>query len=109
MAVIELNLIILHRALVIFHRTLVLQDQLFLVSDDLLCNGVSSQCGAVASEVQLRLREHILVAFQNSLRLQKRRAVWTWIDVNKRVTLLYNLTLFKGHANNLPIYLTGDR
>ncbi len=93
MAVVDLNLVKLHRSLVVFYRALVLQHKLFLVVQDLLRNGVARPRGAVAFKVHLRLGEHILVSLQRPLRLQKRRAVRTRIDVDQRIALLYPLTL----------------
>ena len=92
-AVVDLNLVKLHRSLVVLYGALVLQHELFLVVQDLLCNGVARPRGAVAFQVHLRLGEQILVSLQRALRLQERRAVRTRIDVNQRIALLYQLTL----------------
>ena len=87
MAIVDLNLVILHRSLVVFYRALVLQHELFLVIQDLLCNGVARPRGTVALEVHPRLGEQILVPFQRPLRLQKRRAVRARIDVDQGIAL----------------------
>ena len=88
MAEVDLHLVVLHRALIVLDRALVLQHQLFLVVQDLLGDGVAPPGGAVALEVHLRLREHILVALQRPLRLQQRGAVGTRIDIDQRIALL---------------------
>ena len=87
MAEVDLNLVVLHRSLVVFYRALVLQHELFLVIQDLLCNGVARPRGTVAFQVHLCLGEQILVSLQRPLRLQKRGAVRTRIDIHQRIAL----------------------
>ena len=109
MAVVDLNLVVLHRSLVVLYRALVLQHELFLVIQDLLRDGVARPRGAVAFQVHLCLGEHIFVSLQRPLRLQKRCAVRTRIDVNQRIALTYPLTLREMHGNDQAIHLAGDR
>ena len=109
MAVVDLNLVILHRSLVVFYCALVLQHKLFLVIQDLLCDGVARPRGTVAFKVHLCLGEHVLVSLQRALRLQKRGAVWTRIDVNQRIALTYQLTLRIVHGDDQAIHLAGNR
>ena len=107
--ILDLNLVILHRSLVVFYGALVLQHQLFLVIQDLLCDGVARPRGTVAFKVHLCLREHILVSLQRALRLQKRGAVRTRIDVNQRIALLYQLPSCIVHGDDQAIHLAGNR
>ena len=69
MAVVDLNLVKLHRSLVVFYCALVLKYKLFLVIQDLLCNAVACPRGTVAFKIHLCLGEQILVSLQRPLRL----------------------------------------
>ncbi len=71
MAVVDLNLVKLHRSLIVFYCALILQHKLFLVVQQLLLDRVARPCGTVAFNIHLRLCEHVLVALERSLRLQK--------------------------------------
>ena len=86
-AVVDLQLVELHGALIVLDRALVLQHQLLLVVDRLLRDGVACQGGAVARQIHLRLREHVLVALEHALRLQQRGAVGARIDLDQRIAL----------------------
>ena len=90
----------MHRSLVVFYCTLVLQHKLFLVIQDLLGDGVACPRGTVTFQVHLCLGEQILVSLQRPLRLQKRGAVRTRIDINQRIALTYPLTLRILHGND---------
>ncbi len=70
----------------------------------LLAHGV-----AVALQVHLRLRQHVLVAIEGPLRLQKRRAVRAGIDIHQRIALLHPLPFREMDGHHQPIHLAGDR
>src|ERR1035437_3640208 len=108
-AVVNLNLVELHRPLVVLYCALVLQHKLFFVIHDLLCNRVASQCGAIAFQVHLCLGEQIFVSLQRPLRLQKRCAVGARVDVNQWIALAHQLTFLKVHSDDQAIHLAGDR
>src|SRR5579862_9906716 len=108
MAVVDLNLVKLHRSLVVFYNAIILEYELFLVIQDLLGNGVACPRGAVSFKVQLCLGEQILVSLQRTLGLQKQRAVRTRIDFNQRITLTDPLTLRILNGNDKSIHLAGN-
>ena len=109
MAVVDLDLVELHRSLVVFYRALLLQHELFLVIHDLLCNGVACPRCTVAFKVHPCLGEQILVSLQGPLRLQERCAVRAGIDVDQRIAFTYPLTLLVLHGDDEAVHLTGNQ
>ena len=94
--------------LIVLYRALVLGHKFLLVIQDLLCDGVAVPCRAVTSQIHAGLREDIFVSLQRPLRLQKRCAVGTRIDVNQRIALIYSLTLLVVDVNDQAIHLAGN-
>ncbi len=108
-AIVQLQLVIGHRALVVLDRALGLLDQLLLVRHRLFGDGVARQGGAIPGEIQPGLGQNTLVMLQRSLRLLQGGPVRSRVDINERITFLDPLILLVVHRLDHAVDLTGDR
>jgi hypothetical protein len=105
----EQGLRVLDRSLVNFDLRVELVDGSLLIVDLLLRDGIGFRELHVALQVQLRIFQMCLIAFQGTLRLIKLGLICTRIDLGEQLALLNRLTFLEADLDQQPGDLAADR
>ena len=90
-------------------RALGLNYRLLLVVELLFGDGVSGIGCLVPLQIDPRLRQHSLIAFQSSFRLRQQRLIGARIDVDQRVALAHHLAFAVMDRHDPACNLAVDR
>ena len=109
MAIIYLDLVVLHCSLIDFYGALVLEHHFLLIIQSLLRYSPSIPRFAVALQVHFRLRQEILVPLKRALRLHQRGLIRTSVNLNQWIALANDLPLFVVHLGDNSVHLARNR